>query len=889
MRLKTKLLTLLAICCLLVTSASAQSPFFSAQDGVNFLKQQFPNKDFDYYSCSRIVNGVVERYQCIFIDAQPTAGWEHDCYIFTVDELEILSNKKQTPILANPLKLPPKGIYNPISVKNRYGTQATVKPTVAKLSQNASDGNEAAQRTYALIISGGVNKISNYERYWNDCSFIYQTLVNRYGVPKENIYPIMSDGTDPAEDMRLETGGFKSQPLDLDNDGINDINLSATKANIQQTLNTLARKLKEDDHLFIYVIDHGGTQNKTTGSSYICLWNYEQLLDTELARMLTPITSKYVNVNVVLGQCYSGGFIDDLTKVGCVVATASAKDQSSWACSDIPYDEFVYQWTCGVNGADSRGVPRNADYDNNGRVTMDEAFTYAKTNDRCIKENPMYVSTPISVGEDLSFDHIVPAFDLYIMDNPEDTGKEPNLTSDIFWNSPSIWIRNQNDSIYGHENPIYTPNHQQAFVNVRVHNRGKKDYYGKGRWALIYWAQASTGLRTKTWKGRELHEEDYPTGGCLEAVHLDTIRAGEYKDFVMGWTLPQLVTRYPENNFHFCLLAKIMDQPYDDGYVDGKTYFDVKGRNDQSQKNVTIIKDADTNKAFNVYVRNIASTPQPYTLELVPKLKSDEQVYQMANVNLEMSQKIFSAWQRGGCQTKSIELPSPNAVGTEARTVRFLSPDSKIKGVTLNPEEFDVVKLKFDFQHYLPHGTYTVDLIQRDANGDIVGGETFIVETPWLTIKPIHVVSTPKDNGQTTLSVDDTDFRTLKWTDENGKKLGDRESITVKPTLNSHEYTITAMTADGEVSTGNISLEGEYGIQSIVSEQQTLTVSLFSTAPAESYITVSSVENSAAISCPIQKGSDSVSIDTSSLSPGIYAINFISGSETIDQKKTVIE
>ena len=61
---------------------------------------------------------------------------------------------------------------------------------------------------------------TNYERYWNDCSFIYQTLVNKYGVPKENVYPIMSDGNNPAADMRSISGTYLSQPLDLDNAGV---------------------------------------------------------------------------------------------------------------------------------------------------------------------------------------------------------------------------------------------------------------------------------------------------------------------------------------------------------------------------------------------------------------------------------------------------------------------------------------------------------------------------------------------------------------------------------------------------------------------------------------------------------------------------------------------
>lgn len=187
-------------------------------------------------------------------------------------------------------------------------------------------------------------------------------MVNKYSIPKGNIYPIMSDGNNPAADMRSISGGYKSQPLDLDNDGVDEIKLAATKANVKNTLGTLANKLNKDDHLFIFVIDHGGTDDYNT-NSYICLWNYESLYDYELATMLEPFTSKFVNVNVVLGQCFSGGFNDNLKKVGCVVASASTGSESSWACSDIPYDEFVYQWTCAVNEATHRKVSVKSDAD----------------------------------------------------------------------------------------------------------------------------------------------------------------------------------------------------------------------------------------------------------------------------------------------------------------------------------------------------------------------------------------------------------------------------------------------------------------------------------------------------------------------------------------------
>ena len=71
----------------------------------------------------------------------------------------------------------------------------------------------------------------------------------------------MSDGTDPAPDMRItNTYRYKSQPLDLDGDGLDDIQYAATRENVQAVLNGLLPKMNEDDHLFIFVIDPWGKQ-----------------------------------------------------------------------------------------------------------------------------------------------------------------------------------------------------------------------------------------------------------------------------------------------------------------------------------------------------------------------------------------------------------------------------------------------------------------------------------------------------------------------------------------------------------------------------------------------------------------------------------------------------
>lgn len=858
------------------------------RDVLEIAQRQFVGKDVDYY----IISNSSYTDWNIFVDAEPMKGWQHDCYILTIPKATKANISTIVPT-KELRKMPPEEDYAPLLVKNRYGVNANSKPQVKNVV-STNDVSDAAQRTYAVILSGGINKNSNYERYWNDCSFIYQTLVNKYGVPKGNIYPIMSDGNNPEADMRSISGGYKSQPLDLDNDGVDDIKLAATRANVRNTLSTLTNKLNKDDHLFLFVIDHGGTDDYSK-NSYICLWDHESLYDYELATMLEPFTSKFVNINVVLGQCFSGGFNDNLEKVGCVVASASTGSESSWACPDIPYDEFVYQWTCAVNEATHRIVSVKSDTDNNGRVTMEEAFNYANTHDRVSAEHPMYTSTPISVGEDLAFNHLAPSVDLYIKDNPEDTGKEPNMTTDEFWKSPSICVRNKDDSIFEHQNPVYSPDHQMSYVYVRIYNRGKEKFNGRNKWIMVYWAQASTGFRTETWKGRELYKGKDVTGYYLEPYSIPEIEPGNFVDVGTRWPLPNMLKDYPEGNFHFCLLAKIMDKPFDDGYVEGRTYFDQQGSNDQAQKNVTLICKKDIDKAFYVYVRNVSSTDKAYTLELIPSTDADAKLYSRAKVDMIMSPKIYDAWERGGFKSQDIELVSTQSNATNLHTVKFVSPQSKIQNVSLKGNEFDVVQLKFDFNKYaFNSSTYTFDLVQKDEKGNIVGGETFVVESPVLTLKPIDgpvIIPTPIEDGRIRLKVNNSsDFISLKWIDGKGETLGNKEVINVSPGINGNDYTVIAMTNDGEIVTQSVSLDNQYGIHSVSTANDNLVVKLKEPAPNKAAIVVKTItDGTTKASCQIPTGANVAFLDGSNMSQGVYVVCYVVNSLVVDRQKVRIE
>lgn len=350
---------------------------------------------------------------------------------------------------------------------------------------------------------------------------------------------------------------------------------------------------------------------------------------------------------------------------------------------------------------------------------------------------------------------------------------------------------------------------------------------------------------------------------------------------------------YPNGNFHFCLLAKVMDTPYDDGYADGKTYFNIRGSNKQVQKNVTIIKKQDLSKGVYVYVRNTSPSSKGYTLEFVPHSAADVELFSNATISLEMSQKIYNAWERGGLKSQNIQSSTSSTNDVEQRTVVFTSPESKLQAVTLNENEFDKVFLKFDFFRVSAKSiTYSIDLVQKDENGNIIGGETFIVEAPQQDFSQMVINSAQMDGGKVRLIVERNDLEHVKWLDDKGEVLGEEESVVVSPSGNGNNYSIIATTENGDIATGSISLDSECGILSISNapSDNTLIVKLKSVAPDNSSILITSItDGTYKVMYNIPAGKDEISVDISQFPKGMYGVTYIIEGKVIEDRKVCIE
>ena len=277
---------------------------------------------------------------------------------------------------------------------------------------------------YAVLIAGGGKPESNYIRYWNDLLTMYNILLAR-GFDASGIFVFYADGAEPDP----ETEGKL--------DGTMPINGVASRTNIQRCFRDLGRISAGNDLVFILANDHGGGflevrsgpfepglsggRVTTTGeindaiseSQYsldlngdgdtndvvrvdesLSMWG-GRYYDDDFAADLNQIT-RYGTMVIHLEQCFSGGFLEDLRGPDRIVFSAASEQRPSRAHSPSPsnpqtvqqYNEIFYWFVTALLGEtpdgdyalDRNGNPwtPNADYDGNGKISVFEAFMFAR-------------------------------------------------------------------------------------------------------------------------------------------------------------------------------------------------------------------------------------------------------------------------------------------------------------------------------------------------------------------------------------------------------------------------------------------------------------------------------------------------------------------------------
>ncbi len=606
-------------------------------------------------------------------------------------------------------------------------------------------------KTYAVIINGSKDLKSNRESYWNDCSFLYTTLRNYYKIPRTNISVIMSDGKDPGADITMEDNSVVSSLLDLDGDGTDDIDYAATKENIKAVFSRLSNRIYSRDHLLVFIVGHGYKDK----ASYISLWgNEDNLYPQELSDYVKDIKAGYITF--VLGQCFSGGFIDALKADNRLILAACGKDEKSWTRPDIPYDEFVSLFTSALSHVNIFDEEVDADYDKDGVVTLLEAYRYAEENDGYndgdfsfggVREHPMASYLAGTNIEDLSLSYIPNPVELIFSDG-SGQGKAP-------WATDAIALSPESDGMnWTNSNSDFSQSTDKSVV-LKVRNRGVLPYDKANKSVSLYWSEAFYGTVSDSWQWDTPSSDDYSCGMFATAPLDGTILPGRETSVTLEKKFDKKTAgQISSDNVGLNYRAVIYDT--DKGVADRKATSVLKS-----------VQSATYGNERNVFLANHGDVPVSYSLRFNVTGKEGDDLFRKAEIDFRSS----------GITSHRYTLDGVKEDAANSGTFIVEGNGAEISGINMEAGECLATSLGCSFfaDEAIPDTSfYNVAVsVTDDATGKCVGGENFIVRS--LPRKAIKV--TPERyiyNGKHFLTLSDASERvSCQWFDPDGRYLGE--------------------------------------------------------------------------------------------------------------------
>ena len=289
-----------------------------------------------------------ERFWFMFIDDNPNARWGHPCrYVYLSEDLSsfTVTYRMWFPQIISLETGECLGFDNVEGAVEEIETIDAIRQSITRnLGTSSSRAISYAgdvSKSHFVLIHGGMSPEANTIDFWADTAMFYSTLTLKYKVPKSQIHVYMSDGNNSGKDARIPGNPdfLISSPLDLDGDGIGDVDGAATRSNIEGVFSKLQRELDSDEQLVVFMTSHGGADGWE--------WRFQLFGEAIYDHDIHDWTKAFqCPIAFMVAACFSGALIDDVVQTpNRVVSTACNYRESS-------YGSFL-AWSNGMLSAGS--------------------------------------------------------------------------------------------------------------------------------------------------------------------------------------------------------------------------------------------------------------------------------------------------------------------------------------------------------------------------------------------------------------------------------------------------------------------------------------------------------------------------------------------------------
>ena len=337
--------------------------------------------------------------------------------------------------------------------------------------------------------------------------------------------------------------------------------------------------------------------------------------------------------------------------------------------------------------------------------------------------------------------------DLFISDTVNDFGVEPS-TSVIAWNSPDIWVRNQQDTNQSHQSPLYNPS-SPNYVYAKVRNRGCNLTTGNDILKIYaYLPNSNINIETASYRLSNPSFSSNNTSSFIEntfsfqeigSITIPVINSAQFAIVSIPWNVPDPrgILGCTSTNFDTFIYTKIVSSTDFFSVPETTDYYqniinnnNIAGKSSVLLAPPNLLNPNDNTTAYesSILISNPTNLPININLELLKEeSETGKLIFQESEVSLKMDETIFNAWQRGG----SI---SQNLNNTTEQSVKRITTDKvELNNINVLANEIGKIDLKFNFltSEYTDKTCYNYHLIIRNnVTNSIIGGTTIVINKP---------------------------------------------------------------------------------------------------------------------------------------------------------------
>ena len=617
----------------------------------------------------------------------------------------------------------------------------------------------------------------------------------------------------------------------------------------------------------------------------------------------------------------------------CLPASTTYSDRSSFPHPlHEEYSGFGYYWLSALAGMDiTSGESINTDIDNTGFSSFNELHHYADsvytayfwshplddiTPWSSLMPYPSITSSPLNLKDSLSVTHVPPYANLMIKRSSDSTGA-------LKWDSPDIWVRNQNDGVLNQESEhISLTNGQPVYVYLRVRCADVANLNDYGRYVNLFAIPSNEDV----YNWSMLHDNPGALVGYTAVGEIAADTSAIYT-FVWDWDqtpdpdspeeeLVDWQQQYAEsgNMLPLQFVAFLGDQSdswmlnqqqqiHDLNFVlpDNKyTYQKKVAIRPMSGKSFVV-----SNPPMPPSVRKGSEFTFPletagagrYSIEILPDqaASSGTVLSNSFRTFLTLSTPLMSGMDSGSSVTAATQVSG--ATGK----YRINNATAAFSGLNLQGHTAYTLTLACDV---LSTASFANDvdwhyhIVLRDSTGAIVDGQSVRVYQEGSGNSGGGIMGAPRvqsvkglsDNYQLTETAI-SDPAQYEWYDTAMDKVGEGKSVTVNRQQTGDVCVLkVTMADDGHEEYAVAQLDGAPGIQSVspVPFDGTLTITL--TAPAETgmalrVVAVSGTVTPIEVAIPV--GASEVMLTTASLPSGQYVVGLTHNGEIVQSVNVV--